>query len=215
LYYLQSRYYNPEWGRFINADSITGVKGELLSHNMFAYSNNNPVNMSDQSGRLPIFLIPVITFLASWATAVMASPDLNTDIAAISTDIAEGNTVAAVIDTACAVVPALPAGGGTITKSLSKSTSLRRPYIRKSVRKAVESKAPKTASGLFIDPNTRKPIMGKYDLGHKRGNEFWREKAKAEAEGLTQKQFNDRMNNSDLYRIEDPASNRSHRYEQK
>ena len=50
LYYLQSRYYNPEWGRFINADGITGVKGELLSHNMFAYCANNPVNMKDPSG---------------------------------------------------------------------------------------------------------------------------------------------------------------------
>ena len=47
----------------------------------------------------------------------------------------------------------------------------------------------------------------------KTGNEFWREKAKAEAEGLTQKQFNDRMNNPDLYQLEDPISNRSHQYE--
>jgi RHS repeat-associated protein len=27
LYYLQSRYYNPEWGRFINADVLGGVEG--------------------------------------------------------------------------------------------------------------------------------------------------------------------------------------------
>jgi RHS repeat-associated protein len=35
LYYLQSRYYNPEWGRFINADAIAGNVGVLLSHNVF------------------------------------------------------------------------------------------------------------------------------------------------------------------------------------
>jgi RHS repeat-associated protein len=52
LYYLQSRYYNPDWGRFINADGITGVEGELLTHNMFAYCVNNPVNMQDLSGFL-------------------------------------------------------------------------------------------------------------------------------------------------------------------
>lgn len=73
--------------------------------------------------------------------------------------------------------------------------------------------APKTAEGRFIDPNTGAPIDGKYDLGHKPGNEFWREKAKAQSEGLTQKQFNDRMNNPKYYQIEDPVSNRSHQHE--
>jgi hypothetical protein len=37
----------------LNADGITGVTGELLSHNMFAYCMNNPVNMDDPSGFLP------------------------------------------------------------------------------------------------------------------------------------------------------------------
>jgi RHS repeat-associated protein len=50
LYYLQSRYFNPDWGRFINVDGIAGQTGELLSHNMFAYCMNNPVNMQDKSG---------------------------------------------------------------------------------------------------------------------------------------------------------------------
>lgn len=41
--------------RMLNADGIVGSTGELLSHNMFAYSKNNPVNMSDPSGFRPIF----------------------------------------------------------------------------------------------------------------------------------------------------------------
>nr|WP_272509010.1 RHS repeat-associated core domain-containing protein [Clostridium ganghwense] len=56
LYYLQSRYYNPEWGRFINADAIAGSVGELLSHNMFVYCSNNPIMYSDPSGFLREFL---------------------------------------------------------------------------------------------------------------------------------------------------------------
>jgi len=54
-YYLQSRYYNPEWGRFLNADALGGSIGELLSHNTFAYSNNNPVNGKDPNGFRPIY----------------------------------------------------------------------------------------------------------------------------------------------------------------
>jgi RHS repeat-associated protein len=50
LYYLQSRYYNPEWGRFVNADAIAGNDGELLSHNLYVYAQNNPVVKFDPSG---------------------------------------------------------------------------------------------------------------------------------------------------------------------
>ncbi|HBW38388.1 RHS repeat-associated core domain-containing protein [Desulfosporosinus sp. BICA1-9] len=52
LYYLQSRYYSPEWGRFINADAEGGKVGQLLTHNVFAYCMNNPVNMSDPNGNV-------------------------------------------------------------------------------------------------------------------------------------------------------------------
>jgi RHS repeat-associated protein len=62
LFYVGSRYYNPEIGRFINADD-TGIlqltQGELLSHNMFAYCVNNPVMKSDPSGYCPQWLIQV------------------------------------------------------------------------------------------------------------------------------------------------------------
>ena len=54
LYYLQSRYYNPEWGRFANTDdtSIMLTKtDDAFSANMYLYCNNNPVNKVDYSGR--------------------------------------------------------------------------------------------------------------------------------------------------------------------
>ena len=50
LYYLQSRYYNPERGRFINADCIIGAGDSLVSYNMFAYCGNNPVMGYDPMG---------------------------------------------------------------------------------------------------------------------------------------------------------------------
>ena len=56
MYYLQSRYYNGSWGRFINSDAVIGQPGDILSFNMFAYCHNNPVNMSDDSGYWPKWL---------------------------------------------------------------------------------------------------------------------------------------------------------------
>ena len=53
LYYLQSRYYNPEWGRFLNVDDtniLLATQGESLGANLFAYCGNNPVNMVDYTG---------------------------------------------------------------------------------------------------------------------------------------------------------------------
>ena len=100
-------------------------------------------------------------------------------------------------------------------KSGKKEVStLHRPYIRKSTKDAVPE-LPKGADGRYIDPRDWQPFDGKPDLGHKPGHEFWREKAKAEKEGLTQQQFNDRMNNQNLYQWENPHLNRSHKYERK
>jgi len=52
LYYLQSRYYDPEVCRFINADEYTSTGCDYLGCNMFAYCNNNPVNHLDLTGSL-------------------------------------------------------------------------------------------------------------------------------------------------------------------
>jgi hypothetical protein len=73
--------------------------------------------------------------------------------------------------------------------------------------------APKNEKGQFLDPNTGKPIEGKINYGHKYGYEYWREADKAEKEGLTQKEFNDRMNNPKILQIEDESSNKSHTFE--
>jgi RHS repeat-associated protein len=60
LYYLQSRYYNPEWGRFINADELVSTGQGLHSHNMFAYCNNNPIMFVDIAGKLPFLIITAV-----------------------------------------------------------------------------------------------------------------------------------------------------------
>ncbi len=50
FYYLQSRYYDPTVGRFLNADGIIGANGGILGYNMFAYCSNNPVMYVDFTG---------------------------------------------------------------------------------------------------------------------------------------------------------------------
>ncbi len=45
LYYLNARYYDPETGRFLNADN--NLEGGL---NIYAYCYNNPINLNDPTG---------------------------------------------------------------------------------------------------------------------------------------------------------------------
>ena len=53
LYYLQSRYYSPDLMAFISQDdpALSNAQGQPLGSNLYAYCLNNPVNMSDSTGR--------------------------------------------------------------------------------------------------------------------------------------------------------------------
>ena len=72
LYYLQSRYYDPEVSRFINPDAFatTDVDG-VLSANMFAYCENNPIRNSDSSGAL--FGLDAASVIIGAATGAITS----------------------------------------------------------------------------------------------------------------------------------------------
>ena len=72
LYYLNSRYYNPTWGRFINADVIMGANSDAGTYNLFAYCGNNPVIRCDKGGMLwnnLVLIIRILPFeLHAWNT---------------------------------------------------------------------------------------------------------------------------------------------------
>ena len=50
MYYLNSRYYNPQIGRFINADGIVSLSASVNTSNMYVYCQNNSVTLIDPTG---------------------------------------------------------------------------------------------------------------------------------------------------------------------
>lgn len=82
MYYLQSRYYDPQIGRFINADEsdYLGVSGTVLSYNLFSYCEGNPISHSDATGNFVIrrwMVAAVIDFI------LMAIPAIGSAFAPI------------------------------------------------------------------------------------------------------------------------------------
>ncbi len=49
-YYLQSRYYAPSWGRFLNADKHFDTQSSALGANRYLYCDNNPITYTDPKG---------------------------------------------------------------------------------------------------------------------------------------------------------------------
>ena len=62
FYYLRSRYYNANRGRFINADTVADEK------NLFSYCGNDPIDYEDESGD---------TYVSAKKTNVMKYPNSN------------------------------------------------------------------------------------------------------------------------------------------
>ena len=108
LYYLQSRYYNPSWGRFINMDAAIADVGEHpLGYNLFAYCANNPVNMSDDSGYWPSWATKLVIGTAIIATAAIltvATAGTGTALACFAVGALKGAVAGAAIGAASGAV---------------------------------------------------------------------------------------------------------------
>lgn len=95
LYYLNNRYYNPEWGRFINADGMVRVDDATVGNNLYAYANNNPILFADSNGNFAISMsigTLVSAVLISAAAAMAIRPIVRETVGIVSNVIASAKT---------------------------------------------------------------------------------------------------------------------------
>ena len=82
FYYLQSRYYNPEVGRFISADVYLSTGQGVIGHNAYAYCGNNPVTRVDDEGEFWNIVIgaivgAIVGAVVSAVTQAASGQDIN------------------------------------------------------------------------------------------------------------------------------------------
>ena len=76
LYYLNSRYYDPEIGRWVSPDNtetmLEHLDDSIFATNLYAYCLNNPVNYFDPTGEFAITILAIagVTLLWGVTTAV-------------------------------------------------------------------------------------------------------------------------------------------------
>ncbi len=101
FYYLQTRYYDPEVGRFLNADCMIGANGDIPGYNMFAYCSNNPVIGYDPLGTWDwgTFLGGVTLIVVAVVAVAAAAPILTCASACAAIQIVASMTVVSAVAT--------------------------------------------------------------------------------------------------------------------
>ncbi len=108
LYYLMSRYYNPSWGRFINADTTAVLTASPdkanWDKNLFAYCDNNPVMRKDDGGQFwHIIAGALIGGIANAAMTAICGGDLASIGVSFATGALTGGLAAAGIPFAASI----------------------------------------------------------------------------------------------------------------
>ena len=127
FYYLNSRYYDPEIRRFINADEYASTGQGFIGYNMYAYCLNNPVNRIDDSGNkswqtlLNIGLSTVVIGLAVLAAIPTGGGSLV--LAGVGISAATATVAAQAVVVTGAIVSTASAATGLIESGITYATN--------------------------------------------------------------------------------------------
>lgn len=126
LYYLNSRYYDPEVGRFINADDVQylGENGDFVNYNLFAYCANNPVDCADFEGDFWNIVIgavigAAVSLVTSIVTEVIEGDFELKDLANIAVSTAIGAAEGAAIAICPTAAMAISAGASVLDTTIN------------------------------------------------------------------------------------------------
>jgi len=192
FYYLNTRYYNPLWGRFLNADGIIGANIDLLSQNLFAYCSNNYVNKVDYNGLIAIgAILKVGVKIALTAVAFCAIKAISNKVSGkkATDDIAGvfvGTLVGATLFTITKSAPVSSAIGTFISNSTNAAINTISKYVTAinnnccpNPQIKVERELDELSAETIIDITISEMVgygIDKFIPSYKYGNDFINEK---------------------------------------
>ncbi len=111
LYYLNSRYYDPETGRFISPDVLSildETKGQINGLNLYMYCRDNPIKYCDHSGNFAILAILCAITLVGLGLTIGG--------------VASNNNIMTAIGLTMIAIPALVSSGLAVAAGFSGAT---------------------------------------------------------------------------------------------
>lgn len=123
FYYLNARYYDPRTGRFISPDDtsiLDQTRSQLNGLNLYMYCGDNPVMMTDNSGRMPqwlMWLLGIGVVLVVGAVTVLSFGAAGIALGGMAGAIIHGAAVGTLIGTG--IGSAVGVAGGAIYSSIT------------------------------------------------------------------------------------------------
>jgi len=146
LYYYGARYYDPEIGRFISADSKVPDPLNSQSLNRYSYCLNNPLKYTDPTGH-------------GWWSIALDIASIVFDCYELSVNPSLGNLGLLALDVALTCIPVVPAGVGPVVKGATQGVKLF------SKGEKVVKGAEKAAEGAKYATDAVKALQGSSDIG--------------------------------------------------
>ena len=161
LYYLQSRYYDPTVGRFINADGVMGVTSDASTYNLFAYCGNNPVCRVDSLGDSWWSVVKACTAVVAAAAVVIAGAALVVAAAPVAAT-AAGVAVASSAAAAATTVGTVAAYSGLVAAEVAvmaaTAEAVATPQAKAKAEEKTQTKAQSKGPGFFFGIDLRGKI---------------------------------------------------------